>query len=664
MHQPSLLLFLYLATLISQVVAAIKQTDFDQCLVKLTQLAPVDCANPNFICVPNQNISRPILSRQGCDSICGDSIDFDAWSDILDRYFLWILPVIVLAAHFQFACLGKKNTFAVSVAIFGNPIGSLHALLTRHEVFRRCYHQAFKAVVSSWREIEPQGFNLALAEEIARDIAAVVASCDEVGWNHPPIIQRLIARASRTATLPQQQAGLILGRTTPLPVVRTKLIARKPVANRNFKPLTTTAIEDSCSPGSVSASVEAQEIDIGNQGRRKEPLMTTSLSQDTTASASAAVRERFLDPHEIIYLAQARHDLVAHRNNTQLGTWFAIAGLLGSLIGSFIRQYENSSKPWSSRTIPMVILSFHLVALVQMSGSIGAFKSPLGPLIVLKNLQRKLELRDRAVSRQTEDSLFFTISTDHKEIWKRMSGAGSEEELIAVRIPPILDLTDEWHKEAGYLGMNPTWRPHKRITPYDSRDSRDFQALTLLAIALSFVSVSYLAALFNSFFAIGHYGFGCRSLMWSIIYALWILSLFLDYVFSLTHTTAGSYASLWHRTIRKDIVISFCILIIIIITHIGMTSTCKCKGSGTAFYRKENQVIDLWNLVGFQDKMRWVELSVTAGGGLALMAMLLGGVWFHTRDSRRLLCPGDEELKGMQLRLQDLKCKPTRRELT
>jgi hypothetical protein len=55
-----------------------------------------------------------------------------------------------------------------------------------------------------------------------------------------------------------------------------------------------------------------------------------------------------------------------------------------------------------------------------------------------------------------------------------MFSTRSKEELIIIRIPFILDLTDKWHKKAGYLGINLIWRPYKRIMSYDSRDSRDF----------------------------------------------------------------------------------------------------------------------------------------------------------------------------------------------
>lgn len=44
-----------------------------------------------------------------------------------------------------------------------------------------------------------------------------------------------------------------------------------------------------------------------------------------------------LDSAEIYFFAEARHDLVTHRSESQLGTMFAIASLVGALVGAFIK---------------------------------------------------------------------------------------------------------------------------------------------------------------------------------------------------------------------------------------------------------------------------------------------------------------------------------------
>jgi hypothetical protein len=117
-----------------------------------------------------------MFSSIGCKRHCGRGFEYDNFADIIGRFFLWVLPVLVLAAHFHFLPFGNINSLSVVASIIGNPIGSLYSMLTRLELFRRQYR---RAVAKGFPHSELGPGN------VAADIAAVCAACDELGLNDP-----------------------------------------------------------------------------------------------------------------------------------------------------------------------------------------------------------------------------------------------------------------------------------------------------------------------------------------------------------------------------------------------------------------------------------------------------------------------------------------------
>lgn len=158
----SCLIFLTLAALIQCV-------DYGKCVIYL-QLQKGDCSfeDPDVLC-PKSAGGNPRFTLFGCLKHCGDGIQLDTLSGIVGRFVLWLLPVLVLGAHFQFPALGWRNTMSVCAGLLGDPIRSLRCMMARLELFRRI---ARKCVDAGYED-----------GDIAADVASVCAACDELGFN-------------------------------------------------------------------------------------------------------------------------------------------------------------------------------------------------------------------------------------------------------------------------------------------------------------------------------------------------------------------------------------------------------------------------------------------------------------------------------------------------
>src|SRR5438046_10379374 len=86
-------------------------TNFDTCAAKL-ETEPIVCNDTFFFC-PNgakPEGNKTLITRMGCETFCGNSYDLYPRDDIIIRFILWILPVLILAAHFHYTTFGKWNT--------------------------------------------------------------------------------------------------------------------------------------------------------------------------------------------------------------------------------------------------------------------------------------------------------------------------------------------------------------------------------------------------------------------------------------------------------------------------------------------------------------------------------------------------------------------------
>jgi hypothetical protein len=574
--QPRHVLLFYFFLLINTSFAS-QYADFSKCTNYVRSLTSAACTSPDFHCTSSDR--RPLLTLPGCKRVCGSGFDPDKIEDVFSRFFLWLLPVIILAAHFHFPPLGWKNIIATTVSIAGNPVGCLWSLLTRHEVFRRAYRRANAA-----------GFG----KDTAADIATIAAACDEFGWHDPlEVVFLALRKRMRVEEKDKEENG-------------EKTKEQKVIANAS------------------------------------DPLMKAAKHEGPDAQCGL-----FLDQIEEYYIACARQELVSYRHDSQLATWFAIVGLVGAVIAAFFRVWMSRDKPFSTRTVPMVIMTFHLLAIVQLSGTLGAFTSILGPLDALHKLQRRL------------DNHYVTHDIPED---RRLD--------FASKISCETDSTSAiWLKKASYTGMNPTWRPDKHLKVSDIHLSRDRSPAWLLAYSLLFVSISVAAAICHSFFQIGNFGFGCRCLTWSLIGLSWLGSLGADQLLQYTIKRPGIpqrevYRRLWLWTAVKDGTVSTCVAITTLCMHIGMTSTCYCY-TGTLFGGK---FINLWPLTQDQERVRWIQLVLTPLVALILICILLVVLQYdknaatllnRTLCSRTLLCPDREERHRIMMALEQKRIKLT-----
>lgn len=139
----------------------VRNANFDHCYLNETQPRnESDCAlNEMQYCV---------VSLSLCERLCGDGYDLWPAKETLSRVVLWVVPAIVLLAHFHFAPLGAGNVCAVLVHLVGDPIDSIRSMLIRQEVNRRLYRRAQHL----FGEIRERG----------EAVASIWATYEELGW--------------------------------------------------------------------------------------------------------------------------------------------------------------------------------------------------------------------------------------------------------------------------------------------------------------------------------------------------------------------------------------------------------------------------------------------------------------------------------------------------
>jgi hypothetical protein len=86
------------------------------------------------------NTSNIELTVPGCEAKCGSN--FDWYTDVGPRLSTWLIPVVLLIGNFCFAPLGKPSSLLAIIHLLGDPIDSLWSLLTKLEVWNRCWDLA------------------------------------------------------------------------------------------------------------------------------------------------------------------------------------------------------------------------------------------------------------------------------------------------------------------------------------------------------------------------------------------------------------------------------------------------------------------------------------------------------------------------------------------
>jgi hypothetical protein len=127
------------------------------------------------------------LTYEGCIAVCGiggepaTGFSIWHWDDILNRFNLWLVPAVVLVAHYRFPATSLSNSVCLVARHLSDPIDSTHSLLSRLEVQKRF----LILVKNEWARLSSAKSTDARIEH-CRKIAVVLAAFEVFGFNQFP----------------------------------------------------------------------------------------------------------------------------------------------------------------------------------------------------------------------------------------------------------------------------------------------------------------------------------------------------------------------------------------------------------------------------------------------------------------------------------------------
>ncbi|GAB1213110.1 hypothetical protein ATERTT37_002259 [Aspergillus terreus] len=121
--------------------------------------------------IPMSNMSNLMLNLPGCVATCGGGASF--YEDIGPRLSTWLIPILLLIGNAHMARLGPEK-YLVILHILGDPIDSLWSLLTKAELWSRCY-----AAARTYNPPRPQEETESYERRIL-DIGTVYAAIEEL----------------------------------------------------------------------------------------------------------------------------------------------------------------------------------------------------------------------------------------------------------------------------------------------------------------------------------------------------------------------------------------------------------------------------------------------------------------------------------------------------
>jgi hypothetical protein len=333
---------------------------------------------------------------------------------------------------------------------------------------------------------------------------------------------------------------------------------------------------------------------------------------------------------EFYLIELAAHRLSSNRSESQLTTWVAIFGLMGSLIGAYVRTYVNRLNNQTPHTIAVVSLLFIFIPLVKISGNIGSFTSSTAVVEIIQEMRRNLYNYSKSKGRAHEQGLFPPLSFNDDACWDDMGACTSENKEFQASSEAIH--VAKWPSMAAWSGMNSSWRPCKLITTRDEYSDNDRGPIVLASLSVLFVLLgSYAPALLLSYMTPLR-GFGCRSLAWTLVASFWLVSTGLNFALKQLFPLAKD---VWKWSIVKDAVVSFLFVGTIIAVQFGFLNSCWCR-SGALTREKEGYI----SLNPFSDSdwidgwILWVSVPVAA---LLIILGLIYVVGIDGDNARTLL---------------------------
>jgi uncharacterized membrane protein YeaQ/YmgE (transglycosylase-associated protein family) len=562
----------------------VNNVNFTDCFESIVAKTKQDCRDTETqICIFDpvtkfwENEGQVYLSEPGCERLCGDGYGYWEIQDTLLRLVMWVIPTAILLAHFHFAPLGFLNALYSILHILGDPIDSMWSMLTRQEVSRRHYQRA----------------RTTLTGTSTAALAAIWCAYDELGFTDPSdhFFDALREREGRTtrggANYPQPSVG----RSSTLPG----------------------------STGWLAFVRRSTGFGLGG-----------SPSSHPRRRTDERVHPDAVENYLIEVAAQS---LQSSREESQGVILASILGLIGALAGAFIRTWKERRNNQTAHTIAVVCLLFNFIPIVQISSQIGGFTSPTAAVYIIQNLRRNLEIYYNRLGHRDRMIPFPPLEFRDDILW---DGRFPDQELREGSRSSDLN-TDNlaiWPGVAGFSGMNACWRPRKNLSRADQFSNYQISHTWLGFWSFSIITVgSYVPALVLSY-RTPLKGFGCRSLSWTVILALWYLSVVCD--FGLKSLKKGKMLEkarhLWLATVVKDSVVSIAIAAIIVSAQIGLLNSCWCR-SGALTNAKVNYV----NLNPFTENQwrdGWILWLATPIASLILIAAFIftvGGTWKEAR---------------------------------
>ena len=117
----------------------------DRCYSKVTSLLSNGSLNTDDAVfhrdkgVPMSGVDNPVLTLPGCYKFCGKQRLW--YLDAGARLNTWIVPVFLLLSNLEVSPLDKRR-YLMLVHLLGDPIDSMWSLLSKLEVWSRCYGTA------------------------------------------------------------------------------------------------------------------------------------------------------------------------------------------------------------------------------------------------------------------------------------------------------------------------------------------------------------------------------------------------------------------------------------------------------------------------------------------------------------------------------------------
>lgn len=84
------------------------------------------------------NFRIPLITLEGCRTLCGEGSQYYPWSDISNTITTWVLPVIGLILQAPFESNENFNSFLALSRWIGNPIASISYVLWNIKVIGKC----------------------------------------------------------------------------------------------------------------------------------------------------------------------------------------------------------------------------------------------------------------------------------------------------------------------------------------------------------------------------------------------------------------------------------------------------------------------------------------------------------------------------------------------